>query len=87
MIAPDTMYSSEIKAGIDVAIDYALGNTGTEAVPVDRLELALGPADAGLLPLDPTMKPGANLDAGGTLVWQPRLRPRALRPSRTAVYT
>ncbi len=87
MIAPDTIYSSEIEAGIDVAIDYALDNTGTEAVTVDRLELALDPADAGLIPLGPTTKPGANLDAGGTLAWQPRLHARVLRTSRTAVCT
>ncbi|MFZ1731163.1 MAG: hypothetical protein WBQ23_05715 [Bacteroidota bacterium] len=81
---PSILTSAEVESRTEIDLDYTLSNVGTVPVDVDRLELAITPATAGLNALDPITLTGTQLAAGGALPWSVRLRAAILRDARNA---
>ncbi|MFA6234755.1 MAG: hypothetical protein WC824_11350 [Bacteroidota bacterium] len=81
---PSTLTAAEVESRTILNLDYTLSNVGTVPVEVDRLELAIAPANAGLSALDPITVAGTRLNAGSALPWSVRLRAAILRDTRNA---
>lgn len=83
MQLPASLSAAKVLSRTPVILEYTLTNSGTVPVNVDRLELAIAPADSGLDALDPITLTGTQIDAGATLPWYPRLRAAIRRETRT----
>ncbi|MFZ1728765.1 MAG: hypothetical protein WBQ23_14715 [Bacteroidota bacterium] len=81
---PSTLNASEVESRTEIDLDYTLSNVGTVPVDVDRLELAITPANAGLNALDAITLTGMQLGPGSSLPWSVRLRASILRAARNA---
>jgi hypothetical protein len=82
LMLPSVRTSPEVESRTIINLDYTISNVGTVPVDVDRLELAIAPANAGLSALDPITLTGTMLNAGGALPWSVRLRAAILRAAR-----
>ncbi|MCB2206430.1 T9SS type A sorting domain-containing protein [bacterium] len=91
LMGTDSLSIAQIQAREQAQLHYALTNTGTITVDVDRYELAIVPAagfpEAGLISLDPLVRAGGSIDPGDDITMDWNLHALILRTSRTAECT